>query len=174
MQNMNESMMKGWLADVGRIEADAAFRRARRRVMLGMVKNTLSRRTGTCAAEAGETATREGASIPLDSITGYMDGNGREVGRIPLLKRSALAEWRRVYCADSDEAHPPLKVRRGHLGWYLTEGTAALVILEVARAKGKKTVRVLPDRKPGEDLCAAAAESAGCKERCEELHGMAS
>jgi hypothetical protein len=163
-----------WLAEYGKNEADAAFRRARIQAFGRAVISAVKRGNGHGAADPSEEKwTPEGLSIPIDSIVGVMDANGGETQKLPRLRRAHLGEWRRIYFLESADDYPAIRVRRGSAGWYLTEEGPALVALEVLRISKNAAVRVstAPRSSSALLLRAVDAESGCCGEHVTDAVG---
>jgi hypothetical protein len=163
-----------WLAERSRYEADREFGRMRRKAMLRMAAGILAGRQPGSDEPKEESRTRDGSHVPIDSIVGIVDRHGRKVPRLPVLNRKLQAEWRRVFSLDSDETFPDLTVSGGRGGWYLAGGAAALIALEVQRAKKRGTVHVVPAPEPETRQCCGATEKHDGDECCDEMPGIAS
>ncbi len=159
-----KAVEEAWISEYRRHEADKEFGRARRRVIVKRIKRALFGRKKIRevfhAPKPGGFTGR--LSIPLDSIVGIVDRAGRDVSTLPALDRKLRKEWRRWYLSDDMEAYPILKVRLGPGGWYLMGGPAALVVVEVLRAKRYETLSVFPA--PVENRQDQEEESGCCAE----------
>ncbi len=165
-RHAQDAYERAWWSEYRFYEADREFTRMRRRAIPRALSSRFARRRP--AADEAPTGLRAGSEhrVAIASIVGSIDREGREMPRLPVLKRASLREWRRIFLLDSDDAGPTLTVRRGWGGWYLTGGLPALIVLEVSRAKKRPLVRIAldPRREPGPCHCAAIAE--GVDECC--------
>ena len=169
-----KEMENKWLAEYGRWEADAAFRRARIRAFGRAATAAMKRGNGQAALDtSAEERTADGLTIPIDSIVGVMDAYGTETQELPRLRSAHRGEWRRIYFLDSIDEYPPIRVRRGSAGWYLTEEGSALVALEALRLRGNASVRVTTAPRFNPTLLLPAAEAAAgcCGERAAQAEG---
>jgi hypothetical protein len=78
----------------------------------------------------------------MDSIAGVVDERGRLTGGIPILRRKMADAWRRMFHETDHDSHLPLSVVAGSNGWYLAGGPAALISLEILRARGRRCIPV--------------------------------
>jgi hypothetical protein len=136
-QIKNEAREDAWLGEYSRYEADREFRRARLRAIVRLLRGVFPGRS------VSADRTKDGLMIPIDSIVGLIDASGREVSRLPPLRRSLADAWRRGFTReDADEAYPILEVRAGPWGWYVKSDAASLLFLEIMRAKAMRLLRV--------------------------------
>ncbi len=165
---------KDWLVGFSTYVADREFMHMRRKAFIKRAAGVIAGRQAGSSKPASATRTRDGLVVPVDSIIGSVDRHGMKVPRLPMISRTLLGEWRRLFDADLEDAYPALAVRPGPGGWYLTGGAPASVVLEVLRAKKIGMARVVMDQSMEAEPCCGASETDAAAECCGELPGMAS
>jgi hypothetical protein len=137
---------EAWISAHLHREADKEFRRMRRRAICRRIVRALSdRREIERVFSVPETEGGTGRlHVPIDSIVGTVDWAGRDVRFLPVMGRKLRAAWRHWFLSDDIDSYPAPNVRLGPGGWYLIGEPAALVVVEVLRAKGHRTLAVRP------------------------------
>ncbi len=123
--------------EYNRFEADMEFRKARIRAFFRRLFGSSARAEG--AALTADTAQ---AMIPISSIVGVMDREGRAIRGFPRLGKKLADQWRRDFM-DHEAGANPFTVQQGAGGWYLMGGVSASVLLETLKAKNQKLVRIV-------------------------------
>ena len=152
---------KKWVQAHEQLEADRELRRARIRLFMQRVRHAVG--LGSPARDPESMASGGNPFlVPIDSVVGFVDDKtGRSV-RLTLAGSGVSNLWRRVFFRDDQSSYVPLKIKGGADGWYLTDGTIALVQMEVLRAKGHRTVMVAAN------IERRAISRASCSD-CEDL-----
>jgi hypothetical protein len=128
-------------AEYCRFEADLEFHRARLKALMRLIAALFARmNNGTSAGEMIFGAGRTVREVPIDSIVGMIDSQGRPRSHLPLISRRLATAWRIGFCAESSEPGPIEAVRTRTGEWYLSGGPTSLLRLELLRVKGFRVV----------------------------------
>lgn len=132
--------------EYNRFEADMEFRKARIRTLFRSLFGSRARGEGAAALSTDQsadlTADNAQAMVPISSIVGVMDREGRAKRGFPRLGRRLADQWRRDFL-DHEAGAAPFTVQQGAGGWYLMGGVSASVLLETLKAKNQKLVRIV-------------------------------
>ena len=135
-----QRVMEFW-SEHCRLAARAEFRRARLKALTRRMGALVARRNkGTPVWEAVFRAAGNVRDVPIDSIVGMIDSQGRPRSSLPLMSRRLATAWKIGFCADSSEPGPIEAVRTTTGEWYLSGGPTSLLRLELLRAKGFRVV----------------------------------
>jgi hypothetical protein len=154
-----ETLEKAWVDEYERYLSAREMGKARRKAIGRLL---LGSRGGRAAVSDRK--------VPIESIVGMMNGDGRTVRRLPPLSRKLVAAWQQGLALEESDTRFLLGVRSGPDGWYLTGGVSALLHLEILRAKGRRFIEVAPDDPAPLSVCRCANRGFDC---CEELPGIA-
>ena len=158
MENGMQSVFAG-VYEHNLVDADREFRRVRARALLRSVFGTRARGEGD-----SETMISAQATVPISSIMGVIDREGRAVQGFPRLRRAHADRWRKDFL-DPEAGSAPLTVQQGPGGLYLMGGVPATVLLETLKAKNQTRVRVtLWTPKVLEVGCDPCGDSTPCPE----------
>ncbi len=124
-------------ASYARFEADMEFQRARLRTLARSIFKSKNRKVGT----AGLTADSQ-TLVPIDSIVGTIDREGRAIRGFPRIRGKLAVQWRRDWL-DPEAGGTPFTVQPGPGGWYLMGGVSANVLLETLKSKKRPSVLVI-------------------------------
>lgn len=135
-----QRVMEFWSAHC-RLGARVEFRRARLKALTRLFAALVARRNNrTSAGEMIFRAAGNVREVPIDSIVGMIDSQGRPRSYLPLMSRRLATAWGIGFCADSSEPGPIEAVQTKTGEWYLSGGPTSLLRLELLRAKGFRVV----------------------------------
>lgn len=135
--NGAEPKMPG-VSDYDELAGDRSFALAR---LLWLPRRIAAAFGPARAVPAGRDDGSFPSSLPIESVAGMAGPDGRR-RPLPFPRRKLRGAWRRAWLVRDLDELPAVPVRRLGVAWVTEDDPAALVTLEVLRAKGVRTIRV--------------------------------
>jgi hypothetical protein len=133
-----------FLSEYCRFEANWEFHRARLKALVRrLVALVALRNRGTPEWEGILRVARAVRVVQIDAIIGFIDLRGKVRSYLPIMSRRLATAWRLAFCADGSEPGTIEAVQASTGDWCLMGGPTSLLRLEVLRAKGFSSVRIL-------------------------------